>query len=392
MDLRFKNGKFIIMQVSDAQDMQVVRKTMFHMLNVAYDTILPDLVVLTGDNILGNHLCDGRYRNNVYPSRDAQEKNMRKAINHLVAPIAKRGIPFAMVYGNHDDMNPLTKEEQADIYRSYPGCIGLDGNESGDVDTYNVPIYSEDGSRVAFNLWLMDTAWTDKETGEGHQGIKPEAFAWYKKTSKALAAENGGVPVPSLMFQHIPPYEQMQIAEQCEEGTPGAFRGRPLEPGDPDVKYFFRLKDDVEFLDGEFISRPLGFHEDIGQLEALKECGDVKAVVSGHIHTHCFDVIHNGMRYIQTPGASFRCFGNHRRGVRVFVIDEATGEFDTYTYSYTDLCGDGPVARFRYFWDVDECEAKKKSLLIKLGVAAGVIGATVATLAGVNTVKKRGKK
>ena len=122
MDLRFKNGKFIIMQVSDAQDMQVVRKTMFHMLNVAYDTILPDLVVLTGDNILGNHLCDGRYRNNVYPSRDAQEKNMRKAINHLVAPIAKRGIPFAMVYGNHDDMNPLTKRRTG---RDLPRLSGL---------------------------------------------------------------------------------------------------------------------------------------------------------------------------------------------------------------------------------------------------------------------------
>ena len=51
MQLKFKNGKFRIMQVSDAQDLQFVRPTMIRMLNKAYDTLNPDLIVLTGDNI-----------------------------------------------------------------------------------------------------------------------------------------------------------------------------------------------------------------------------------------------------------------------------------------------------------------------------------------------------
>ena len=60
MKIKFKNSKIRIMQVSDPQDLQFVRPTMIRMLNRAYDTLKPDLIVLTGDNILGNHLCDAR--------------------------------------------------------------------------------------------------------------------------------------------------------------------------------------------------------------------------------------------------------------------------------------------------------------------------------------------
>ena len=53
-----KNGKFTILQVSDAQDMHIPRKAMFKMLDKTYDKVKPDLIVLTGDNILGNHIDD----------------------------------------------------------------------------------------------------------------------------------------------------------------------------------------------------------------------------------------------------------------------------------------------------------------------------------------------
>ena len=53
--LKFKNGKFRIMQVSDPQDLQYIRPTMVRMLNMAYDSLKPDLIVLTGDNILSKY-------------------------------------------------------------------------------------------------------------------------------------------------------------------------------------------------------------------------------------------------------------------------------------------------------------------------------------------------
>ena len=57
-------GKLIIMQVSDPQDMKYVRKAMVKMLDNAYDLLKPDLVLFTGDNILGNHLLPGNKARN----------------------------------------------------------------------------------------------------------------------------------------------------------------------------------------------------------------------------------------------------------------------------------------------------------------------------------------
>ena len=52
------DGTFHILQVSDPQDLPHARKAMLRMLERAYDTLQPDLVLFTGDNTLGNHLHD----------------------------------------------------------------------------------------------------------------------------------------------------------------------------------------------------------------------------------------------------------------------------------------------------------------------------------------------
>jgi hypothetical protein len=191
MQMKFKNGKIRIMQVSDPQDLQFIRPTMVRMLNTAYDKYNPDLIVLTGDNILGNHLCDARIGTRLAIKDKAGEyEAMRVAIDKLVSHIECRKIPFAMIYGNHDDRNSFTKEEQADIYRKYSCNIGLDDNESPDVATYNIPIYSEDGEAVKFNIWMMDSAWHDKEQDKCFEVVKPEAIEWYKKKSAQLKEAN----------------------------------------------------------------------------------------------------------------------------------------------------------------------------------------------------------
>ena len=112
--VKFNNGKLRILQISDAQDLHWVRKTMLQMLNNACDMLKPDLIVFTGDNILGNHLLDARFGSKQIASgRAATMKIMRESIHHICAPLDKRKIPFAMIYGNHDDMNLVSKEEQA---------------------------------------------------------------------------------------------------------------------------------------------------------------------------------------------------------------------------------------------------------------------------------------
>lgn len=372
-----KNGKFVLMQVADPQDLHFVRHTMVRMLNKAYDTVKPDLVVFAGDNILGNHLKDARFGSRaVVHTKEKEYERMVTAIGHICKPLEERKIPFTMIYGNHDDVNMMTKDEQADIYRSYSMCIGLDNpDKSVDVDTFNLPLYSSDGEKKLFNFWMLDCAGQNKETKLCYEAVLPETIGWYKKKSAELREENGGEPLPSLMFQHIPMPESASLQIECDKDDPLAV---PFYEKGELIKY---VKLDPEKAHGHLGEQMCVLHENYGQLEALQEMGDVKAVVYAHDHTNNFIGEHDGIRVIQTSCASFRCYGNHLRGVRVFEFDENDPEnFKTYNLTYWDLCGDGIVSRAAHLWDADECEETKIKLLIGAGAAA-VIGTGAAIAA-----------
>ncbi len=367
MQLKFKNKKFRIMQVSDPQDLQHVRHSMIRMLNNAYDKYNPDLVILTGDNILGNHLCDARIGTKlVIKDKEGEFKALKVAIDKLVSHIEKRKIPFGMIYGNHDDRNRMTKKEQADIYRSYSCNVGLDCPESGDEATYNIPIYDEKGEKVKFNLWMLDSAGHDKENNKCYEYVKPQAIEWYKNKSKELTAQNGGDPVPSLMVQHIPMVETLDLIEECSRNEKGAVEG-------PENK-FYKLKSGIKGYLGEY---PSVVSEGNGQMEAIKECGDVKAVVFGHDHNNCFEAELNGVKFIQTSCASFRCYGGWNRGVRIFDITE-DGSFDTKFYDYQEICGKGLLKKIAFVIDADGM-TKERIMLAAAGVAlVGIVGALIA--------------
>ena len=361
MDFRFKDGRFTILQVSDAQDIQYVRKTMLSMLDKAYDRVNPDLIVLTGDNIMGNHLDDLHPLNmlTVKTKADVYE-GMKTALHKLLDPIEKRKIPFAMIYGNHDDLNEITKDEQADIYRTFSMCAGLDNEDKTvDCDTYNIPIYSEDGSKIKYNLWMLDSSWLDHEKDEVFGYVKPEAVEWYRRKSAELKEKNEKNPVPSIMFQHIPLAETLQLVVECNKKE-SSVQGS-------DGKYY-RLHPCCNGVMGEY---PSVVSRDVGQFEAMKECGDVKAVVFGHDHLNCFTANIDGIDFTQTSCASFRCYGDRNRGVRVFTLYE-NGDYETEFLSYYDLCGRNPVSQLRYFWDADDMIPAKAAVLgLSAAAAAG---------------------
>ncbi len=364
------SGKLIVMQVSDTQDMKYVRKAMVKMLDNAYDILKPDLVLFTGDNILGNHLLDARIGDRKIASgKAATLQIMKDSIHHICAPLEKRKIPFAMIYGNHDDMNLVSKDEQADIYRSYSMCLPMNTrNGKVDCDTYNIPVYSRDGEKLMFNLWMLDSAWHDKREDKCYTAIKPETVEWYKETSAKLKAENGGEPVPSLMFAHIPLPEITNLVEMCGPDDVGAVLTHN--------KGWCRLRPDM--ARGIMREYPCILEDSAGLFDAALECGDVKGIVSGHDHVNCFEGNYKGIDFIQTSCASFRCYGGEMRGVRIFEIDEMNpADYITYFFNYADLCGRGLSAKMRYFWDADELEKTKAAVLAGTAVAAGVVGAII---------------
>ena len=365
-----EDGTFRVLQVSDPQDLVHPRRAMLKMLDAAYDAFSPDLVLFTGDNTLGNHLLDvGPFRIQSVRNSDFTLRQMRRALKRILLPVDQRNVPFAMIYGNHDDMNDVTKEAQFALYRAYSSCLPMNETDPAvDCDTYHIPIRTRDG-KTAWNLWLLDSAWND-ETGQ-YWKIREETVQWYARTSASLAEENGGTPVPSLMFMHVPLPQTKDLLIPCAETEPGA------------------MWDGVRFvrLDSEKASGVLGEsisagEDPFGLYEAVRRRGDVRAFVFGHDHRNCFDGVSDGMRFIQSGAASFRCYGaKETRGVRLFTLHaDDPDSFETAYYTYMDLCGDDALSRLRYFWDADESARKKYTLL-----GAGAVLAAAGTAIGLLT-------
>lgn len=366
------DGTLKILQVSDAQDMFIVRPEMVRMLNEVYDREKPDLVVFTGDNILGNHV-DDMLVGSSHPARTKAftHRRIRTSLRHILEPLELRDIPFTMTYGNHDDRNALSQREQARMWKEYSCFFGLNEDPAMPCDTFNVPIYDSKGERIVYNLWLMDSA-GQRPDGSEYEGVQPESIEWYRKTSAALRAQNGGKPVRSLMFQHIPFPEMAELFVPCSADDAGAVRSAA------DGAYY-RL--DAANAVG-FAYEHAFLQEDCGELAAILETGDVDAVVSGHLHINGYDGVVRGQRVIATPGASFRSYGlPQTRGVRVFNLrEEDPSAFETHVLTYFAIFGASPETKVRYFLNGDETETKKYALF---GAAVGtaLLGAVAAAAA-----------
>lgn len=356
--IKFNNGKLTVLQISDPQDMHWVRKTMLRMLDNACDKVQPDLIVFTGDNILGNHLCDKRFGHGQRKLTRQQEYGiLKKALGHVLNIAANRNIPFAAVFGNHDDRNSFTKDEQADIFRAYPENRGFINREEL-CGTDCLPVYSSDGQTRLMNFWMTDTARYAHDEDACYEEITKAQTDWFRETSAQLKAENGGKPYPSLMFMHIPFEKVSSFCVECNEADSDFGENGK----------FYKLADNAFGSINETVS-PV--NDEFGFYRAVKDDGGIIGIVSGHDHLNSFEGTADGIRFIATPGASFRSYGNRERGVRVFEFyEDKLTDFYTYTLNYTDLCGDGFTADFGWFWDADNMEKTKFAVLA--GAAAAV--------------------
>lgn len=372
--VKFNNGKLRILQISDAQDLHWVRRTMLHMLNKACDALKPDLVIFTGDNILGNHLRDYRFSSKEKNmSKDEEYKILKTALGHILDIPEERKIPFAVIYGNHDDRNSFTKDEQGDIIRAYSMNRGFENREEL-CGTYRLPVYSSDGEKQMMNLWMMDTARYEREEDKCYEEITEKQVEWFKTESESQKNANGGKAFDSLMFMHIPLKECTAFAVECgeDEASVKGYNGK-----------FYKKADGVE---GQLHEPITPVNEENGFYDAVLQDGGVRAIISGHDHRNNFIGERDGIKFVATSAASFRCYGDELRGVRLFEIDENDPSvFSTKTYYYRDLCGDNIISDIRWFFDADECE---KTKYMTLGAAA--IGTAV--LGGAAVIKKLFKK
>ena len=325
--LKFKDGKFRILVFADPQDDLNPCEETLDLMYASIEAAKPDLVVFTGDNIHGPS-----------PVLYRSKKRVEKAIRQIMEPVTSQNIPFAIVYGNHDDEGKVSKQFQMEVYNSMPGCLASEGEAMTGCGNYNLPIKSSDGAKNVFNLWFIDSGTYDKENG-GYAHVAEDQLAWYKKTSDALKAENGGEPMPSLLFQHIPVPEIYKLLKEVPKGTDGAVK--------KDGKYYV-LNTDI--ASGHLDEGPCPAEVNGGEFDAWKQQGDIKAAFFGHDHNNDFCGTYNGIDMVHTSGVGFYIYGNGPlHGSRVIDIDENTLDYSTYMMYYNDLVGYKSSNKARYY-------------------------------------------
>lgn len=141
MKMRFReDGTFKIMQITDMQEIPAISKDTIALMERAVLEEQPDLVVYTGDQIKG-------YGVTYKEKGEELEREVAQTIGKLLEPVTKRGIPFAVTFGNHDSQVGISNQDQfCHIYKKLPNCIGEQAKGIDGGGTCAIPIEASDGS------------------------------------------------------------------------------------------------------------------------------------------------------------------------------------------------------------------------------------------------------
>jgi hypothetical protein len=324
--LRFdSNGNFKIMMMNDTQDIILKDVASAALVKKAVAKENPNLIVMTGDQIT-----------DFFPG--ATHDALIKCLTGFMDVIAETGVPFVVTFGNHDHdwEKILSLEEQMSIYKSYKNCYVVD--TGCDLGTYNIPIMSSDGSKIAFNIYVFDTHNKAPEgLITGYEGIRANQLQWYKDTSNSLKAQNSGKSVASLVFQHIPVKEIYQFLDTVPMNGDLSDAIFSL-----DNKTWYKLNSHV--IDGVIgevpCSEALG--SNTGEYQAWVEQGDIVGAYFGHDHVNNFvGVTDDGIKMGYNGGTGFSTYGRGGdRSVRIFEINENEPEnYTTREVTFNQMSG-----------------------------------------------------
>ncbi len=333
------DGNFRIMQISDIQDGTLITPATKKYLREVILEAQPDLIVLTGDNISAGSATLG--------TEEIDKLLVKAAINNYMSVFEALGVPVAVTFGNHDAEELVSKEYQMEVYSSYDCCVAIDeGDALYGCGTYNLPIYSSaDASKIAYNLWMIDSNMYDEERG-GYDYVHQDQIDWYVNKSNELKEQNGGNVVPSMMFQHIIVNEIYDVIIEVPESEKDNYEYVETENEDGSITYNAIMPEVLK--KGVINEMPCPSTYNGGQFDAVVAQGDVVAMFFGHDHKNTFEVSHKGVDLVNTPTAGFGSYGDYGRGVRIIDINENTTDYETEIIEYVDFYADNDVMLAQY--------------------------------------------
>ncbi|MBO5773526.1 MAG: hypothetical protein J6R44_01700, partial [Clostridia bacterium] len=238
-------------------------------------------------------------------------------------------------FGNHDsERGAMSRDELLDYYNTFSCSVSKDVKELSGCGTYNVPILSSEGDKVAFNLWVFDSGDYDEE--ERYSAVKEDQIEWYKQTSNLLQEQNNGEKVNSLVFQHIIVPEIYDALVKTNSPISAFSYKHIYNKGE-----YYHLNEE-NTNSGMLREKPCPGYYNYGQFDALVEQGDVLAMFVGHDHSNSFSVKHKGIDLVNTLSARYNWpFGSTSFGYRIITVDESdTSTYQTQSVRYDDFIND----------------------------------------------------
>jgi hypothetical protein len=237
--------------------------------------------------------------------------NTNQAIFKYAELLIKRKIPYATIFGNHDDEGSLPRAGQMSLVETLPYSLSESGPEDIDgVGNYYVEVLARGSSKhSALTIYLLDThAYSPNEHAyKGYDWLKKSQIDWFKNTSKGLKKGHDEYTHihMNLAFIHIP------LPEYNNKDLPMKGQWR------------------------EGVTAP-GFNS--GFRDALVEEG-VVMVSCGHDHANDYCALSqtesgNPALWMCYAGGSgfggYGGYGGYIRRVRLFDIDMNEGRISTY--------------------------------------------------------------
>lgn len=311
-----KDGKFKILHITDIhcvepemdddENRDIPESKNLETINVIEKLVEktePDLVVFGGDNV------SGYWEEFTY-------NYLQNTINRITEPIRKRNIPLCVVFGNHDGEAGFHTEFQMMQYMEYDNCR----SNLNDADVYGcgnccVTVKDSKGEKDAFAIWLIDSNDYEKNSkGEfSYDHVHDDQIDWYENRARQLRENNGGEPLPAILFQHMPVQRELDGFEEVGEGENFTFsrNGR-----------FYKLGNRISSGRVREVPCPANTEKDYNrQFESWKKTGDVFAAFFGHDHINDFKMTVDGIDLYQTLCAGYFTYGDERGG-RLIVLDE----------------------------------------------------------------------
>ena len=307
LPLRFHDGRFRILAVSDLHGVVNYDKRLTRDLGALLDGVAPDLLLILGD--VADH--------------DALEsaENLRGYLSDLNAVMAARDIPWAHTFGNHDCEAHRSFSQMA-VYEEMSHCISKRGPaDVHGVTNYVLPIRSEDDAEILFNVWMLDSHDCLGDYMREH-ALGDPAVKWDMQCAYPSCLHGWAAAYDTLRFDQVMWYYNGSRKFEREAGRkiPGLLGLHiPL----PEYRVLYQNPAEC-YYEGVMRETVGNSPVNAGMLNALVNRGDVKTVVAGHDHINDCTGVFMGVKLTYDAGLSYDCYcHDDLRGGRVFDVDAA---------------------------------------------------------------------